>query len=136
MIPKEYYEDLSYEVRGAAMEVYNTLGPGLLESVYEKALIHELGLRGIQVESQVPVKIMYKDAVVDDDLRIDLLVDDTFILELKSVEELKKVHYKQLRTYLQLLNKPLGWLFNFGEGDFSQGMIKIENKYFNPSLCQ
>ena len=118
------------------MEVYNTLGPGLLESVYEKALIHELGLRGIQVESQVPVKIMYKDAVVSDDLRIDLLVDDTFILELKSVEELKKVHYKQLRTYLQLLNKPLGWLFNFGEGDFSQGMIKIENKYFNPSLCQ
>ena len=136
MIPKEYYEDLSYEVRGAAMEVYNTLGPGLLESVYEKALIHELGLRGIQVESQVPVKIMYKDAVVGDDLRIDLLVDDTFILELKSVEELKKVHYKQLRTYLQLLNKPLGWLSNFGEGDFSQGMIKIENKYFNPSLCQ
>ena len=90
MIPKEYYEDLSYEVRGAAMEVYSTLGPGLLESVYEKALIHELGLRGIQVESQVPVKIMYKDAVVGDDLRIDLLVDDTFILELKSVEELKK----------------------------------------------
>ena len=82
-IPEEYYQDLSYEVRGATMEVYNILGPGLLESVYEKALIHELSLRGIRVDTQLPVKIMYKDAQVGDDLRVDLLVDDTMVLELK-----------------------------------------------------
>ncbi len=136
MIPEEYYQDLSYEVRGAAMEVYNILGPGLLESVYEKALIHELSLRGIRVDTQLPVKIMYKGAQVGDDLRVDLLVDDTMVLELKSVEEIQKVHYKQLRTYLRLLNKPMGWLINFGEADFSKGMIRIENRDFNPDQCQ
>ena len=123
--------NLSYEIRGAAMDVYNELGPGLLESVYENALIHGFKLREIEVISQVPVNIMYKGAVVGNDLRVDLLVDDTVILELKSIEELKKVHYKQLRTYLKLLNKPQGWLLNFGEGDFSKGMIKLNNYDFH-----
>ena len=114
------------------MDVYNELGPGLLESVYEKALVHEFTLRDIQVVSQVPANIMYKGTLVGNDLRVDLLVDDTVILELKSIEELKKVHYKQLRTYLKLLNKPQGWLLNFGEGDFSKGMIKLDNYDFQP----
>ena len=130
MIPLEYLDDLAYEIRGAAMEVYNELGPGLLESVYENALIQEFKLREIKVVSQVPVNITYKGAVVGNDLRVDLLVDDTVIIELKSLEEIKKVHYKQLRTYLKLLNKPQGWLINFGEGDFSKGMIKIDNYDF------
>jgi GxxExxY protein len=130
MIPLGYLKELSYEIRGAAMDVYNELGPGLLESVYEKALIHEFNLRGIEVVSQVPVNIMYKGALVGSDLRVDLLVGDTVILELKSIEELKKVHYKQLRTYLKLLNKPQGWLLNYGEGDFTKGMIKLDNYDF------
>lgn len=124
-------KELSYEIRGAAMEVYNELGPGLLESVYEKALIHEFKLREIDVVSQIPVNIVYKGELVGNDLRIDLLVEDTVIIELKSVEELKKVHFKQLRTYLKLLNRPEGWLINFGAEDFVKGMVKIKKYDFH-----
>ena len=131
MIPLDYLKELSYEIRGAAMDVYNELGPGVLESVYENALIHEFHLRDINVVSQVPVNIVYKGALVGNDLKVDLLVENTVVLELKSIEELKKVHYKQLRTYLKLLNKPQGWLLNFGEGDFSKGMVKLENHDFH-----
>ena len=130
MIPLEYLNELSYEIRGAAMEVYNELGPGLLESVYEKALIHEFKLRDINVTSQMPIDIIYKGELVGNDLRADILVEDTVILELKSVEEIKRVHYKQLRTYMKLLNKPEGWLINFGEEDFVKGMIKLKNLQF------
>ncbi len=118
-------EQLIYEVRGAAMEVYNFFGPGLLESVYEKALVRELELRGLEVRTQLPVPIIYKDAVVGDELRIDILVENELIVELKSVEEFKPVYYKQLRTYLKLLNKDVGLLINFGEYDFKKGMRRI-----------
>ena len=118
-------EELIYEVRGAAMEVYNYFGPGLLESVYEKALVRELELRGYDVKTQLPVPIEYKGAVVGDELRIDILVEDELIVELKSVEEFKPVYYKQLRTYLKLLNKEVGLLINFGEYDFKKGMRRI-----------
>lgn len=118
-------EQLMYEVRGADMEVYNFFGPGLLESVYEKALVRELELRGMAVKTQLPVPIVYKGAVVGDELRIDILVDDELIVELKSVEEFKPVYYKQLRTYLKLLNKEVGLLINFGEYDFKKGMRRI-----------
>ena len=126
----EYLSKMLYELRGAAMEVYNTLGPGLLESVYEKALLYELQLRGLYATSQVPVDIIYKGHIVGNDLRVDILVEDTVVIELKSLEELQKVHYKQLRTYMQLLNKPVGLLINFGEGDFSKGMIILENRQY------
>jgi len=118
-------EQLIYEVRGAAMEVYNFFGPGLLESVYEKSLVRELELRGLEVRTQLPVPIVYKDAVVGDELRIDILVENELIVELKSVEEFKPVYYKQLRTYLKLLNKDVGLLINFGEYDFKKGMRRI-----------
>ena len=81
--------DLIYDVRGAAMEVYNHFGPGLLESVYEKAMAQELVLRGLKVETQVPVAINYKGVTIGDDLRLDLLVEGELIVELKSVEEIK-----------------------------------------------
>ena len=128
---EERLNALSYQIRGAAMEVYNQLGPGLLESIYEKALIAELRLRNIDVKSQVPIQVVYKGNVVSNDLRIDLLIDDTIIVELKSVEELNPLHYKQIRTYLKLTNKPLGWLINFNEDDFAHGMIKVHNRYFS-----
>ncbi len=127
---EERLKALSYQIRGAAMEVYNQLGPGLLESIYEKALIAELRLRKIEVKSQVPVQVVYKGSVISNDLRIDLLIEDTIIVELKSVEGLNPLHYKQIRTYLKLTNKPLGWLINFNEDDFAHGMIKVPNRYF------
>ncbi|MCR5588975.1 MAG: GxxExxY protein [Bacteroidales bacterium] len=119
-------EQMIYDVRGAAMEVYNFFGPGLLESVYEKALVRELELRGFDVKTQLPVPIEYKGAIVGDELRVDILVEDELIVELKSVEEFKPVYYKQLRTYLKLLNKDVGLLINFGEYDFKKGMRRIE----------
>lgn len=118
-------EQLIFEVRGAAMEVYNFFGPGLLESVYEKALVREIQLRGLKVETQLPVPIVYKDVVVGDELRLDILVEDELIVELKSVEEFKPVYYKQLRTYLKLLNKEVGLIINFGEYDFKKGIRRI-----------
>ena len=119
-----------YEVRGAAMEVYNHFGPGLLESVYEKAMIQELTLRELKVVSQVPISIMYKGAAIGDDLRLDLLVEDELVVELKSVEEIKDVYYKQLRTYLKLLDKSEGLLINFGEYDLKKGMRRVTlNEY-------
>lgn len=128
----EQLNTLSYQIRGAAMEVYNHFGPGLLESVYEKALVAELQLRNIKVQSQVPIKVEYKGIIISNDMRLDLLVEDMVILELKSVTELSSVNYKQLRTYLKLANKPLGWLINFNEDDFAKGMIKVPNRYFKP----
>lgn len=107
------------------MEVYSYFGPGLLESVYEKAMIREIELRGLKVQSQVNIPILYKGAPVGDDLRIDLLVEDELIVELKSVEEIKDVFYKQLRTYLKLMDKEEGLLANFGEYDFKKGLRRV-----------
>ena len=115
-----------YEAIGASMEVYNHLGPGLLESVYEKALIHELKLRGLNVASQIPVEISYKGVVVGSDLRLDIIVEDILVIELKSVESLLPVHFKQVRTYMKLLNKPAGLLVNFDVSDFKNGYKVIK----------
>ena len=125
MLTHQQMYDLMYEVRGAAMEVYNHFGPGLLESVYEKAMVQELKLQGLNVESQVPIDIMYKGVKIGDDLRLDLLVEDELIVELKSVEDIKDVYYKQLRTYLKLLGKEEGLLINFGEYDLKKGMRRV-----------
>jgi GxxExxY protein len=114
-------DKLIYECIGASMQVYNHLGPGLLESIYEKALIYELHQRNFTIESQVGVDIKYKGVVLGTDLRLDLIVEDKLIIELKSVEDLNPVHFKQLRTYMKLLNKPAGLLINFNVADFSNG---------------
>ena len=119
-------DKLIYEVIGASMEVYNALGPGLLESVYEKALVYELRLRGLKVASQLPVDIMYKGNIIGADLRLDILVNDTLIIELKSVENLLPVHFKQIRTYMKLLKKPVGLLVNFNVSDFKTGYKVIK----------
>ena len=112
---------LVYDVIGAAMEVYNELGPGLLESVYEKALMCELKEREIKAESQKQIEITYKGVVIGNDLRLDILVEDQLIVELKSVEGLQPIHFKQLRTYMRLLDKPIGLLINFDVSDFARG---------------
>jgi GxxExxY protein len=121
--------ELSYKVIGCALEVYRTLGPGLLESIYEKALIHELTLKGIPVRAQVEIEMNYKGVNLGDGLRLDLLVNDKLIVELKSVEELKPVHYKQLKTYLKLTNRRLGLLINFNVDDIMNGVKRVINGY-------
>ena len=120
-------EELTYKIRGAIFEVYNTLGPGLLESVYEEALVFELMQRGLKVERQVEVPILYKGQELKTALRLDLLIENTIIVELKSVEEMKPVFAKQLLTYLRLLNKRVGLLVNFSSVDIREGIKRIVN---------
>jgi GxxExxY protein len=122
-------DKLIYDCIGASMQVYNHLGPGLLETIYEKALTYELTERGFKVNTQVSIDIKYKGVVLDTDLRLDLIVEDTLIIELKSVEKLAPVHFKQLRTYMKLLDKPIGLLINFNVADFNTGfkVLKLNN---------
>lgn len=117
--------DITYQIRGAVFDVYNTLGPGLLESVYEEALCFELEQRGLHVARQVEVPINYKGHKLKNDLKLDVLVEDQIIIELKSVEEIKPVFFKQLKTYLKLMDKRLGLLVNFGENDMKNGIHRV-----------
>jgi GxxExxY protein len=117
--------ELTYQIRGAIWDVYNDLGPGLLESVYEEALSYELEQRGLKIERQKQVPVMYKGNLLKTDLRLDILVEDMIIIELKSVEELKPVFYKQTKTYLKLMNKHIGLLVNFGEYDMKEGIHRV-----------
>jgi GxxExxY protein len=119
--------DITYEVRGAIYDVYKELGPGLLESVYEEALCFELEQRGLKVERQVQVPITYKGNVLKTELRLDVLVEGKVIVELKSVEEMKKVFAKQLLTYLRLMDKRVGILVNFNTDDILKSMQRIAN---------
>ena len=114
-------DNLIYECVGSAMQVYNHLGPGLLEGVYEKALVYELKLRNLSVQSQKAVDVVYKNEIISSDLRLDIIVENAVIIELKSVESLQPVHFKQLRTYMKLMDKPAGILINFDVSDFSKG---------------
>ena len=123
---KNPYDELLYAIIGGAMEVYNYFGPGLLESLYEKALFYELRSRNIGVQSQIPVEVNYKGNRIANDLRIDLLVEDSVVVELKAVEYLLPVHFKQVRTYMKLLNKSRGMLINFDVSDFKTGYKVIK----------
>lgn len=120
---------LSYKVIGCALEVYKTLGPGLLESIYEKALMKELKLKELKAENQVPVEINYKGENLGEGLRMDILVEDSLVIELKSVDELKSVHYKQLLTYLKLSSKKVGLLINFNVNNLMDGIHRVVNNY-------
>lgn len=104
---------MSYKIRGAIFSVYNELGPGLLESVYEAALVHELSKIGLKVQNQVALPVVYKDVKLELGYRLDILVENKIIIEIKSVESLHDVHKKQVLTYLKLSNAKLGILVNF-----------------------
>lgn len=114
---------ISYQIRGAIYDVYKVLGPGLLESVYEEALCYELDQKGLKVERQKQVPVLYKGIVLKSDLRLDLLVEDKVIVELKSVSEMKDVFFKQTLTYCKLLNIKLGILVNFNVDDILDDAI-------------
>lgn len=119
--------ELTYEIRGAIFAVYNELGPGLLESVYEEVLVYELKQRGLDVARQVEVPIIYKGSELKTPLRLDLLVNDQVIVELKSVEEMKSVFAKQLLTYLKLMDKRVGLLVNFNTNNLRESIKRIVN---------
>lgn len=110
-------------------KLHKELGPGLLESVYEILLAEALRERGLQVRRQVAAPIKYKGVVIDNALKIDLLVDDRLIIELKSTERDSALYPKQLLTYLRLMNLPLGLLMNFGQETFKQGIQRVVNNH-------
>ena len=116
---------LSKEVIGAAIEVHRVMGPGLIESVYEKCLQRELEFRGIKAAKQMAVSVEYKGLVFEDNLRCDLLVEECLLIELKAVETLHPVSKAQLLSYMRLLNVPVGLLINFHEALLKQGVHRL-----------
>ena len=120
--------EISGEVIDAAMTVHSILGPGLLESVYETCLCHELNKRGMNVQTQVPLPVCYDSLELDAGFRLDLIVDRDVIIELKSVEKLLPIHQAQLLTYLRLSGKPLGLLINFNSVHLRDGIKRMVHK--------
>jgi GxxExxY protein len=119
--------EISYDIRGAAFKVYNLFGPGLLESIYEHALAYELVKMGHHVRTQVGIPVKYGDAPLDIGFRLDIIVDELVIIEVKSVDQLMDVHYKQLLSYIKLTDKRLGILINFNTSDLPKSIIRIIN---------
>ena len=119
--------ELSSIIIGAAIEVHTQLGPGLLESVYESCLFYELKQLGLKVERQVDLPVKYKNLYLDSGLRLDLIVQDKVIIELKAVKEICDVHVAQTLTYLKLTNLRLGLLINFNEARLKHGLQRVVN---------
>ena len=121
--------DLTYKIRGAIFKVHKTLGPGLLESVYEAALVYELMQIGLKVLSQIGLPVNYDGILLELGFRIDILVEDSVIIEIKSVETLHDVHKKQILTYLKLSDKRIGILVNFNVSSLTdkESLIRIIN---------
>jgi GxxExxY protein len=121
---KLIYEDLTEKIIGAAIEVHKALGPGLMESTYEECLCHELALRGLKFKRQLPVPVVYKGVRLDCGYKLDLLVEEIVILELKCVDRISSVHEAQLLTYLKLVNKPVGFVINFNVPILRNGFLR------------
>mgnify|MGYP001295896988 CR=1 FL=1 len=119
--------EISYIIRGAIFDVYNTLGAGLLESVYVSALEYELTEKGLSVKREVPVPVNYKSVKLDLGFRLDLLVEDKVIIEVKSVENLAEVHHKQVLTYLKITGLKLGILVNLNVAQITDGIFRKVN---------
>lgn len=119
--------DISYKIRGSIFKVHRALGPGLLESVYEAALAHELIQAGLHIKTQVAIPVQYDDVKLDIGFRLDILVNNLVIIEIKSIEEFSSVHHKQLLTYMKLANIKLGLLVNFNTDSIDKGIIRKVN---------
>ena len=119
--------EISYLIRGAIYRVYNNIGPGLLESVYETALVYELRKIGLNVKSQLGLPFIYEELKMEVGFRIDIFVENKVIVEVKSVEHLAELHYKQLLTYLKLSEVKLGLLVNFNTSEINENIIRIVN---------
>ncbi len=121
--------EITFLVRKSIFEVYNTLGPGLLESVYEKALAIELQENGLEIRCQYPINVHYKEHDLDMGFRADILVEEKVIVEIKSVEELSPFHHKQLLNYLKLTHLHLGILVNFNCERIDRNIVRMINGY-------
>ena len=119
------YTELTGTIIGAAMEVHSYWGPGLIESIYEKSLAHELKLRNVKVERQVKLKLKYKDLQLDDDYALDLIADGKVIVELKVLRELAPIHQAQLMTYMKLTGCQVGLLINFNVVKLKEGIRRL-----------
>jgi GxxExxY protein len=119
--------EIATTIVDVAYQIHRTLGPGLLESAYEAIMVHELKKRGLGVAVQVPVPVVYESVRLDTGFRADLIVEDSVIVELKSLEKVAPVHRKQLMTYLKLAGKRLGLLINFGDELIKDGVTRIVN---------
>ena len=119
--------ELSNKIIGTAIELHKALGPGLLESAYENSLAYDLSLLGLEVKQQVPMPFIYKDIKLDVGYRIDIIVENKVIIEIKSVETLAPVHFAQVLTYLKLSNLKLGLLINFNAKLLKDGIHRIVN---------
>jgi GxxExxY protein len=119
--------DISFKIRGCIFKVYNSLGPGLLESVYEAALAYELQEEGFKVEIQVPIPVIYNEIKLDLGFRADIIVDKQVIIEVKSVENIAEVHHKQVLTYLKLTGIKLGILVNFNTENVLHSIFRKVN---------
>lgn len=133
-LTKASVTNLSYEITGCAIKVHKALRPGLLESINEKCLFFELEKSGFIVLQQIPITINYEGNLIDSELKLDLLVEDTIIVELKTVQELLPVHSAQLMSYMKLLKKPQGLLFNFYWDNITKSMKPFINEYFERLL--
>lgn len=120
--------EISYKIRGAIFKVFKTLGPGLLESVYETTLAYELEKEGLYVRTQVPFPVVYDDIKMDLGFRADLIINDKVIIEVKSVENLSEVHHKQVLTYLKLTGLKLAILVNFNTDDINESIFRKVNR--------
>ncbi len=121
---------MSYDVLGCAINVHREVGPGLLESVYQKCLIHELKSKGFKVMQQVKAPLFYKDLRLEVELKADIIVNESVIIELKTVDCLLPVHEAQILTYMRLLKIPQGLLMNFYSDNLSKNKIPLVNEYF------
>ncbi|MDD3703432.1 MAG: GxxExxY protein [Victivallaceae bacterium] len=120
-------DDISNKVIGLAIKVHKALGPGLLESAYEKALVYELRKHGFEVDCQKAIAIKYDELVIDEGFRADIIINNLLIIELKSVKSIEDIHLKQLLTYLRLSDKKLGILINFNETYLKNGIKRVVN---------
>lgn len=126
----EQIEHLARIAVDCGLKVHRSLGPGLLESVYEACLAHSLVSRGLKIERQKPVPVRFEGMLLNEGFRADLLVEDRLLIELKSTESFAPVHGKQVLTYLRLMDLPLGLLMNFGAPTFKDGLRRIANNYY------
>lgn len=125
----KHIDEISHDVIGVSMRLHRELGPGLLEGVYETLLAGRLASMGYKVDRQKPINMMFDGIEFRDVARIDLLVDERLVVELKSTESLHPVHAKQLLTYLRLMHLPVGLLINFGEVTLKQGIRRLVNDH-------
>ncbi|MBA4767417.1 MAG: GxxExxY protein [Porphyrobacter sp.] len=129
MLRPDELENLARTAVDCGFQIHAQIGPGLLESAYEALLAEALRQAGLAVKRQVPVPLVYKGVVVDNAFKIDLLVEDSLIIELKSVDKIAPVHGKQLMTYLRLADLRLGLLMNFGQAMFKDGIRRVVNDH-------